>query len=128
MIKPLLRAAPIAALALLSACDNKPTTIVGGGPSDPTASQIAAAPPVKLPPAVLASMQYRCKDNSLAFVDFMNAGTSANYRTTKAGSPTALTAPAAGQPYVGGDVTVTGTADAKTITLKKGSSSQECDA
>ncbi|UAK24932.1 hypothetical protein [Sphingomonas nostoxanthinifaciens] len=123
----LLRAVPLAALALLSACDSKPTTITGAGPVDTTANEIAAAPPVKLPPAVLASKQYRCKDNSLAFVDFMNDGTSANYRTKKEGTPTALTAPAAGQPYAGGDVTVTGQATDKSITLKAGGKSQECD-
>lgn len=123
-----LRALPIAALVLLAACDTKPTTIVGGGPVDPDADKIKAAPPVKLPPALLATKSYRCKDNKLVYIDWFNDGTSANYKATKEATPVALAAPAAGQPYVGGDVTVTGSADAKSITLAKGGSSQACDA
>ena len=77
MLKALRRALPPAALLapalLLAGCNNKPTTIVGGGPADPTANQIAAAPPVKLPPALLASKSYRCKDNTLVYVDWFNA-------------------------------------------------------
>ena len=53
----LLRAAPVAAFALLAAC--QPTTVTGGGDNDPTANEIATAPPVKLPPAMLASKTYR---------------------------------------------------------------------
>jgi hypothetical protein len=124
----ILRALPIAALVLLAACDTTPTTIVGDGPADPDAEAMKAAPPVKLPPALLASKSYRCKDNTLVYVDWFNDGTSANFKQKKDAMPVALTAPAAGQPYVGGDVTVTGSADAKSITLKKGSGSQDCDA
>lgn len=123
-----LRTLPIAALVLLAACDTKPTTIVGGGPVDMDADKIKAAPPVKLPPAMLASKSYRCKDNKIVYVDWFNDGTSANFKPKKDATPVALTAPAAGQPYVGGDVTVTGTVDAKSITVKQGGSSQACDA
>ncbi|HWI86653.1 MAG TPA: hypothetical protein VNT42_10080 [Sphingomonas sp.] len=112
------RALPLAALALLAACDTKPTTIVaGGGPNDPTAEQIKAAPPVKLPPAMLASKSYRCKDNSLFYIDWFNDNMTANLRTEKSGAPTNLAAPSAGAPYTGGKYTLTGSADAKTITL-----------
>ncbi|WP_404712051.1 hypothetical protein [Sphingomonas sp. MMS24-J13] len=123
-----LRTLPLSALILLAACDTKPTTIVGGGPVDMDAAKIKAAPPVKLPPAMLASKQYRCKDNKVVYVDWFNDGTSANFKAKKDATPVALTAPAAGQPYVGGDVTVTGAADAKSITVKQGGSSQACDA
>jgi hypothetical protein len=123
-----LRTLPLAALVFLAACDTKPTTIVGSGPVDVDAETIKNAPPVKLPPALLASKSYRCKDNTLVYVDWFNDGTSANFKPKKDATPVALTAPAAGQPYVGGDVTVTGSADAKSITLKKGGSSQPCDA
>ena len=123
-----LRAIPVAA-ALIALAGCKPTTVTGGGgPADPTANQIAAAPPVKLPPAMLASKSYRCKDNKLVHIDWFNDGTSANFRPTKDATPLPLTAPAAGQPYVGGDVTLTGTAEASSITLKQGASSQACDA
>jgi membrane-bound inhibitor of C-type lysozyme len=129
MINRTLSALPLAALALLAACDTKPTTIVaGGGPNDPTADQIKAAPPVKLPPAMLASKSYRCKDNSLIFIDWFNDNQTANLRLkAKTASPTNLAAPSAGAPYVGGDYTLTGTATSATVTLAKGGASQVCD-
>ena len=126
----ILRATPLAALLLLAACDTKPTTIVaGGGPADPDAEKIKAAPPVKLPPAMLASKSYRCKDNSLVFIDWFNDNQTANLRLKdKAATPVVLSAPKAGDPYAGGDYTLTGTATAKSITLKKGAAGQDCDA
>jgi hypothetical protein len=121
----LLRAAPIAAFALLAAC--QPTTVTGGGDNDPTASEIAAAPPIKLPPAMLASKTYRCKDNSIIYVDFFNDNMTGNLRTVKNGAPTALTAPEAGKPYEGGGYTVTGTATGKSITLTGPKGTQSCN-
>jgi len=121
----LLRAAPIAAFALLAAC--QPTTVTAGADNDPTANEIAAAPPVKLPPAVLSSKQYRCKDNTLVFVDFFNDSTTANLKTKKDGQPIALTAPEAGKSYVGGGYEVTGKAGDKSITVKGPNGSQSCN-
>ena len=124
----ILRATPLAALLFLAACDTKPTTIVAGGPNDPTADQIKNAPPVKLPPAMLANKSYRCKDNSLIFIDWFNDNMTANLRLKdKAATPVNLSAPSAGAPYVGGDYELTGTADAKSVTLAKGGASQSCD-
>jgi membrane-bound inhibitor of C-type lysozyme len=125
----ILRATPLTALFLLAACDTQPTTIVaGGGPNDPTANQIAAAPPVKLPPAMLASKSYRCKDNSLIYVDWFNDNMTANLRLKdKAATPVNLTAPSAGAAYSGGSYELTGTAEAKSVTLKKSGASQVCD-
>lgn len=127
---PLSALAPFAlsAAILLAGC-GKPTTITAGQPVDPQASQIAAAPPVKLPPALLSSKSYRCQDNSLVYVDFFNDGTTANIKTKKNGTPTALTAPAAGQPYVGDGYTVAGSATDKTIKITlPGKKEQPCNA
>jgi len=125
----ILRAMPLAAFFLLAACDSQPTTIVAGGPSDPDADKIKAAKPVKLPPAMLASKSYRCKDNSLIYVDWFNDNQTANLHLKEKGaSPTVLSAPKAGDPYVGGNYTLTGTATAKSVTLKKGGAAQDCDA
>jgi hypothetical protein len=124
----ILRAAPLAAFALLAACHNQPTTIVAGGPDDPDAEKIKAAKPVKLPPAMLANKSYRCKDNSLIYIDWFNDNQTANlHLKDKTAIPTVLNAPKAGDPYAGGDYVLTGTATAKSVTLKKGGSSQECD-
>jgi hypothetical protein len=119
--------APLAAL-LLASCNTEPTTVTAQD-NDPQAAEVAAAPPVKLPPAMLASKSYRCKDNQLVYIDWFNDSMTANIRTEKGGTPTALSAPAAGQPYVGGGYTVSGTADAKVATVTKpGGSAQSCDA
>ena len=121
-------AASIAALALLAACNTQPTTITAGGPSDPTANEIAEAPPVKLPPAVLVSKSYRCKDNSIVYIDYMNDSVSVHFRAKKDAMPTTLTAPAAGQPFVGDGIELTGSPDAKAVTVKNGGATKTCDA
>jgi hypothetical protein len=124
------RLAPIGALLLLAACDSKPTTIVADGPSDPDANKIAAAPPVKLPPAILANKSYRCKDNSLVYIDWFNDQMTANlHLKDKAATPIHLTAEAAGQPYSGSGYQLTGTATDASVTIKKpGGDGQACDA
>jgi len=128
MNHPIIRALPLAALALLAACDTKPTTIIAGGPADPTADTIKNAPPVKLPPAMLASKSYRCKDNSLIYIDWFNDNQTANLRLKdKTAAPTNLKAPSAGAAYTGGDYTLTGTATASSIALAKGGASQTCE-
>jgi hypothetical protein len=119
------RAAPVAAFALLAAC--QPTTVTGGGDNDPTANEIAAAPPIKLPPAILANTTYRCKDNSLAYVTFFNDNMTANLKTKKDGEPIPLTAAEAGKPYEGGGYTVTGAATGKSITLTGPKGTQSCN-
>ena len=97
MQKSLLAAATIAVSLSLVACNNEPE-VVDTSP-DPQAEALKNAAPVELPPAIAASRTYRCKDNSLVYVDFYTNNT-AMYRTEKGGTPTALTAPEAGKPYV----------------------------
>ena len=58
--------------AALTACNNKP--IVGGDQPDPMARELANAAPVELPPAIAASKTYRCKDNSLVTIDWLQGG------------------------------------------------------
>ena len=64
----------LAATAALAGCNNEDHTIVGGEPYDPMANDAANAP-VELPPAIAASHSYRCKDNSVVFIDWMSDGT-----------------------------------------------------
>ncbi|MEJ7934053.1 hypothetical protein WG907_07275 [Sphingobium sp. AN558] len=89
----------VAALSSLSACNKNDEPQVVGGPADPMAEKLANAAPVELPPMVKVSRQYRCKGNSLVFVDFMSDDKTAILRTTKDGSPTTLTAAEAGKPF-----------------------------
>lgn len=81
----------------LSACDTKPTE-VGPGASDRGSPKATSTPlvSVELPPAISASKQYRCSDNSLAFVDFYSDGKSASLKTAKDGKAVRLAAPETG--------------------------------
>src|SRR5215218_2352326 len=60
------------AAAGLAACNNEP--IEGKGPPDPMERELANAAPVELPPAIAASKTYRCKDNSLVTIDWLQGG------------------------------------------------------
>ncbi|TPG17662.1 hypothetical protein EAH79_00660 [Sphingomonas koreensis] len=107
---PLIAAA--AALSLsLAACKQKPEIVDTTAP-DPMASQLANAAPIELPPAMTASVTFRCKDNSLVYVDFFKGGKLANLRTTKGGTPIQLKADAEGEPLTGdGGYAMTGDQD-----------------
>jgi len=79
---------------VLSACQNQ------AAETDAVANEAAAAntaAPVELPPAVVASNTYRCKDNSLVYIDFLSkTGTldgslMANLKTEQTGPVTMLT-------------------------------------
>lgn len=121
---PLLAAAP---LFLLAACGQSEPEVVGG-PADPMKDQLANAAPITLPPAVKDSRAYRCKDNSLLFVDFFADDVTANLRTEKNGTPTKLVAEAPGKPFVAeGGYEVDGNGASITATVP-GKSAQNCKA
>lgn len=115
----------VAALLTLSACSKSEPEVVGG-PADPMAEQLANAGPVELPPSVKASKQYRCKDNSLVFVDFLSDDKTANLRTEKNGAPTKLVAAEAGGSFKAeGGYEVSGSGSPVTITVP-GNGAQSC--
>jgi hypothetical protein len=62
----------VIAAGALAACNNQP--IEGKGPPDPMEGELANAAPVELPPAIVASKTYRCKDNSLIRIDWLQGG------------------------------------------------------
>lgn len=116
----------IGAVALLSlaACEHKPEVVDSRAP-DPQAEAMKNAGPVELPPSIQATVTFRCQPgNTLIYVDFFSGQKMVVVRTEKDGSPTALKAPEAGQPYVaeGTSWKLTGTPKAATIVLADGSS------
>ncbi len=113
MRNTLFSCAAVAAFLSLSACNNEPEVVQAGG-ADPQAEELKTAPKVELPPAIAASRTYRCKDNSLVFIDFYTNNT-AMYRTEKGGPATTLTAAAPGEPYTAEGHSVS--ANAATINL-----------
>lgn len=58
--------------AALAGCEQE--TITANGPYDPQANRTVNTD-VSLPPAIAASKAYRCKDNSLVYVDWYSDGT-----------------------------------------------------
>src|SRR4249919_2326147 len=63
----------LVAAAALAGCDQSDHTITANEPADAQANAAAEAQ-VTLPPAITASKTYRCKDNSLVYVDWYSDG------------------------------------------------------
>lgn len=119
-------AAAALALSLLAGCEQKTETVDARAP-DPMASQLANAAPVELPPAVKATSTFRCKDNTLVYVDFFAGDKLANLRKEKGGTAVSLKAEKAGDPLKADGYSLTG--DAKSITLTQpGKPAQSCKA
>jgi hypothetical protein len=122
----------ITAAAALAACNSEPE-VVGGQP-DPMKDELAKAAPVELPPAIAASKTYRCKDNGLVTVDWLQGGKGANLRVADATTPVQLKLPEAveGQPAstdlaADGGYALKGAASATSVTLTlPGKGAQVC--
>lgn len=113
---PIIKSLALGTLVLgLAACNSAPETF-NTGTNDPMSSELANAAPVELPPMLKSSHSYRCKDNSLIFVDFMTDDKTGNFKASKDGPVVALKAAEAGKPFVSEDgaVTVTSSADGVT--------------
>ena len=97
----------LVAAAALAGCNSEDHTIVSdpAGP-DPMANAVANASSVQLPPSIQASKAYRCKDNSLIYVDWLSDGSA---RVKKTREEVGTTLPA-------GDTSLTGDAKAASIT------------
>lgn len=127
MINRTLASAAAIALLSLTACGSSEPEVVDSRAPDPMAEQLKNAAPVELPPSVESTNTFRCKDNTLIYVDFFKGHKLANLRTEKNGAATQLTAPEAGQPLTGGGYTVVGTG--KTIDFTApGKAAQSCKA
>jgi hypothetical protein len=109
---PIRKTLPLALVAAfaLAGCEQKPETF-NSTISDPQQQELANANVAAIapPPMIKSSHSYRCKDNSLIFVDFMTDDKTANFKSKKDGPAVVLTALEAGKPYVSAD-------GAKTIT------------
>ena len=117
------------ASAALGGCDNKDHTIVAGTPND-NQPAVAKIDPSLLPPAIVASTIYRCKDNSVVYIDWLADNLSANFRAKQNDTPKVLKAPEAGKPLTTADgYSLTGSATGATVTLTRpGMGAQSCKA
>jgi hypothetical protein len=89
-MKRLLSSTLMVAAAALAGCDQSSHNITAPDPADDQAN-VASAAPVTLPPAIAASKTYRCKDNSLVYIDWYSDGT-ARVKKSKTEVGTAATA------------------------------------
>lgn len=80
------------AAAALAGCERE--TITADGPYDPRDNATANAD-VTLPPAIAGSHVYRCKDNSLVYIDWYSDG-SARVKASRNEVGTLVPAPAPG--------------------------------
>jgi len=119
---------PLLAAAALAGCKDQNHTITATSPDDQGATVNTAA--VVLPPAIEASKSYRCKDNSLVYIDWLNDKKTADIRAgTKTAEPKRVLAAEAGQAFVAEGYSLTGTSGGATITLDRpGKGSQSCKA
>lgn len=116
----------ILALATLGACGQTKSESVNQTIGDPMANELANAPVAELPPALKSSKSYRCKDNSLVFIDLFDGDKLANLRTDKAAPPVQLKAAEAGQPLEAeGGYKIEGASPTLTVTLP-GKPAQVC--
>lgn len=67
-----LLALTLLASAALAGCNKQDHTIVAGARDEANVANIAD---VVLPPSIAASKVYRCKDNSLVYIDWLSDGT-----------------------------------------------------
>ena len=103
--------------------------LAGCNKSEPVdnAANAVVNEPLVLPPSIVASKAYRCKDNSLAYVDFLSDNKTATVRDARDGTPTALTMAEPGQPFIAEGYSLTGSATDANITLTRpGKGSQSC--
>ena len=124
----LLTATLVAAVAI-AGCTKKDHTIVG---NDSTAASTPAVAPIdatSLPPSIEASKSYRCKDNSLVYIDWLSDKMTANVRAGKTDTPVHLKTAEVGKPLTAEGYSLTGDAAASSVTLTRpGKSSQSCEA
>jgi hypothetical protein len=99
----------------------------GAEKAEIAAANAANARKVVLPPSITASKAYRCKDNSLVYIDWLSDKMSANFRPEKTGTPVQLKSAAAGEAMTAEGYSLTGDAAAASITLTRpGKGAQSC--
>lgn len=105
----------LVAAALVAGCDNSDHNIVAGEPYDPQANAVQNLENVELPPSISASHTYRCKDNSVVYVDWLSNDT-ARIKATRAEVGTTVTMGEDGS-YTAEGQSLSGAAADQTVTI-----------
>ena len=109
----------IAAFALSSCGDGSNTVVLNPDGTEVNEAAEAAVNNVVLPPSIVGSGKYRCKDNSIVAIDWLSDGTANSARVTpEGGEAVQLTQAEADGPYTAEGATLTGNPQAASITYK----------
>ncbi len=106
----------LAAVLALAACDGKPAA-TAPKPIDPMAENVVDNKNVELPPAIKSTKAYRCKDNSVVYVDLFQGDKQANVKTSATATPVVLKGEAGAELTAEGGYAVSGTSESLSITL-----------
>ena len=121
--------ATLVAAVAIAGCTKKDHTIVGTDPSAANTPAVAPIDATSLPPSIEATKSYRCKDNSLVYIDWLSDKMTANVHPTKGAPPIQLKASEAGKPLTAEGYSLTGSAQGAGVTLTMpGKGSQSCEA
>lgn len=124
---PITSAAVLAASLALAACNSSAEPSANDAAGNNAAEVNEAAAIAELPPSISASRTYRCRDNSLVYVDFLTNNT-AQLRTSETGERHQLAAAEGGAaPFTAEGYSVSANAATATITVP-GKSAQSCNA
>ena len=116
------------ATAALAGCSKEDHTIVAGTRESRETNTVDPST-IKLPPAIEASKSYRCKDNSVVYVDWLNDKMTADIRDKKIAPATRVTTAEAGEPMTAEGYSLSGTSTASSVTVERpGKGSQSCTA
>ncbi len=118
----------LVAAAALAGCDQSDPSTTASNLANDQANAANAAAPLQLPPSIAHSGIYRCKDNSVVYIDWLSDNKSANFRAERNAAPIQLIGPEAGQKMIGPEgYGLIGTATGGSITLERpGMGSQVC--
>lgn len=106
----------LAASAALAGCTEDHTIVAGPGADE---ENVVINSDIKLPPAIVSSHKYRCKDNSVVAIDWLSDGTANSARVTPDGGTTVtLAQAAAGGDYTADGATLSGNPQAPTVTFR----------
>lgn len=110
-------ALPLVLAAALAACNQSEEPEVVGGPADPMADELANAEPVGPVPVMLSSASYRCADNSVVDVSFIQRGEEMSATVAPEGANTAVLTQGEDGNFTADGMTLEGEANGSTITF-----------
>ena len=99
-----------AASAALMACEKETIDPGAAKKAEVAAANAANAANVVLPPSIIATKKYRCKDSSVVNIDWLSDKKSANFRAGDSAAPVQLKAAAEGEALTAEGYSLTGDA------------------